>query len=490
MLPRVFLIVACFSVICSTSLAQEIEGKTVYKPAKAYRPIDLISTLERRAYEAENKANTVRLRERYEIIHQQLMNMAEKGLFLKDVEMEALLNSVMQKIIAANKLSRKPEQFLIIRQADVNAFCFGEGTFGITTGLLARITNESTLAQVLGHEIAHYELNHTKKTATADKENKTGKKIRRGVKEIQYDDKHVTQGDLDSLKKWVYTRFHFTRELESEADSLGLILATNAGYDQKAALTLISILDSARTSKFPLGSLIHDTFNSVKVPFQDDWLAKRLSLFDKAPGDTFFSNDSLETHPGLPLRRQALNQSIGTRDLMLPESSTSFFPDADLENIQSAIHQKKHDHALMLAITMLPHQPEHSAYLKSVITSILADVYQARGTPLFGSYVSAYTAGYGKELKQVNAFLNNIHKPELGELAFDFMNRKGNFDPAVEVHYYQLWRICNLTGRDEVKDKVKKVYREKFGKGEYYGDMDNPIQIGLPKSPKTTRGYN
>ncbi len=55
-------------------------------------------------------------------------------------------------------------------------------------------------------------------------------------------------------------------------------------------------------------------------------------------------------------------------------------------------------------------------------------------------------------------------------------------DPNVEVHYYQLWRICNATGRDEVKEKVKKTYREKFGKGGYYSDMDNPLV--MPKMPK------
>jgi len=60
----------------------------------------------------------------------------------------------------------------------------------------------------------------------------------------------------------------------------------------------------------------------------------------------------------------------------------------------------------------------------------------------------------------------------------------------VEMHYYQLWRICNLTDRDEVKTKVKKAYRERFGKGQYYADMDNPIQFRtLPKPVRATRGY-
>jgi hypothetical protein len=174
----------------------------------------------------------------------------------------------------------------------------------------------------------------------------------------------------------------------------------------------------------------------------------------------------------------------------LPRSTSNLFWNADLENIESALLEKRHDQALLLALTTIAQMPRHVAYLKGIVATILIDVYAMKDGPDFSQYVPTYIGGYSKDLKTVNAFLHNIHKEELGELAFDYINRKANFDQGVEYHYYQLWRICDLTGRDELKTRVKKAYRERFGKGEYYGDMDNNIQLHLPRGPKLQRGYN
>jgi len=407
---------ACLLAASHTTFGQGEPGTAIYQPKTPYFREELGRGFEARRKAAIRQADYAKAVDTYDDISKRLQTMAYEFVFLKDPEAEDMLNNVMNKIVTSNKqLKRQPQQVLIMRRSDVNAVCFGEGTFGITTAMLTRITSESVLAYVLAHELAHYELDHVGKTVQSDVVRKTNKKISKGFTKIAVNDDRVTESDIDSLKSWVYARSHFSRQREEEADSLGLILITNAGYDREASLEVLSILDSARASKFPMGNLLHDSFNSLKVPFQEDWLSPRLSLFEKQSSTVLFFNiDSLESHPGNNLRRLALNNYLGTSGPRLPRTTKSIFVNSDLENIESALFQKQFDKALQLALAALPQLPEHSAYLKGIIGRILTDLYAVKDDLNFSQFVPTYIAGYSKDLKQVNYFLHNIHKQELG----------------------------------------------------------------------------
>lgn len=488
MLPRIFLAIALLLAFGSRLFAQE-KGTPIYLPRAPYTSNELITSLQKRKDAAVKNTKNQKLKNHYILTLRTLKNMADQGLFLHDHETETMINEVLKKVLAANpQLKRQPQQVLIIRSTEADAVCFGEGTIGITTGMLSRIDSEPVLADMLTHEISHYELDHVGQEILDDVEKKTSKKVKQGIQKIDLADELVTTRDIDSLKKWIYGQSHFRRAKEAEADSLGLTLLINAGYYGGTALTSLTLLDSANEPKYHLGDLLHDSFNSTKVPFQDYWMSPRLSLFDNLTFSIFLSDDSLKTHPDLLLRRQKMISSLkSSEELQL--GKTSMFWNADLEDIESAIFQNNYDNALLLALTTIPHSPSHAAYLKGIVARILIDVYAVKDTPMMNQYVPIFTSGYSRDRKTVNSFLHNIHKEQLGELAFDYLNRKGNFDTSVEYHYYELWRICNFTGRDELKTRVKKTYRDKFGKGDYYDRMDNQIQIVLPKGPKSTRGY-
>jgi Peptidase family M48 len=466
------------------SFAQKQESKPVYVPLECYTEAEMEDVLDKRKRKALKRAGDIpKLRQAITLTTSQLKKLVKEKAFLKDPESELILKNVMDRLVAANDIPFAPQQILIMRNPTVNAICFGEGTFAITTGMLSRISSESILAYLLAHELAHYELDHLREDALLETENRISKKIKKGFDKIAAYDNAVKASDIDSLKKWAYGLSDFSRQQEAEADSLGLVYTRNAKFEPDASLDLISILDSARSSKYPLHDLLYSSFNSTKVPFKREWLNPRLSVFEKESTTVlFFSIDSLNTHPELSLRRANLFRYLGGAQPPRPVAPKSIIWNADIENVESALLLKRYDEALMLALQLIPYEPVHAPYLKAVVAKILIDLYNLKDDPLFQLYVPLYTGGYSKDLRTVNTFLNNIHKNELGELAWDYMNRKGNFDPLVELHYYQLWRICNSTGRDEVKDKVKKTYKEKFGKGEYYHDMDNPLQ--LPKMPK------
>ena len=48
----------------------------------------------------------------------------------------------------------------IVDDTQINAYATGEGKIVITTGMLDHVENESELASVIGHELAHFTLGH------------------------------------------------------------------------------------------------------------------------------------------------------------------------------------------------------------------------------------------------------------------------------------------------------------------------------------------
>ena len=95
-----------------------------------------------------------------------------------------------------------------------NAFSAGAGRIFVTTGLLKNLSNESELAAVVSHEIAHQLLDHPKHA------------IRTMAKQQKAGDRPA---------------FAYSLRQEIDADRLGLKILTVAGYDVRNALTGLSL---------------------------------------------------------------------------------------------------------------------------------------------------------------------------------------------------------------------------------------------------------
>jgi predicted Zn-dependent protease len=113
----------------------------------------------------------------------------------------------------------------ILRQPQLNAFALPHGTIYINTGLLARMDNEAQLATVLGHELTHFTHRHALKEArnakntTAFHESVSSLFVLVGVP--------PGAGQL-----WTLASVQgYSREMESEADEVGLNAMVQAGYD-------------------------------------------------------------------------------------------------------------------------------------------------------------------------------------------------------------------------------------------------------------------
>jgi len=73
------------------------------------------------------------------------------------------IDSIVNQICTSNKINRKGIKIHIINKDDLNAFALPNGHLVIYTGLIKNSDNQEELSGVIGHEIAHINLNHVMK---------------------------------------------------------------------------------------------------------------------------------------------------------------------------------------------------------------------------------------------------------------------------------------------------------------------------------------
>lgn len=126
-------------------------------------------------------------------------------------------------------------EFNLVQDENINAFCMPGGKVVVFTGILPVTQNETGLAVVMGHEIAHAIAEHgNERTSQGLLANGL---LQAGSIAVDTNPKMAYQiamqaaglgGQLGMLA--------YGRKQESEADEIGLIMMAMAGYDPRAAV--------------------------------------------------------------------------------------------------------------------------------------------------------------------------------------------------------------------------------------------------------------
>lgn len=122
----------------------------------------------------------------------------------------------------------------------VNAYCMAGGKIMIYTGLLEAVQSDDELAAVIGHEIAHALRDHTaEKISTKSRNNSVasglGSVLSIGLALTTGINLHKTAQDVSQIGAHAMANLPNSRELEHEADRMGLELMARAGYNPLAA---------------------------------------------------------------------------------------------------------------------------------------------------------------------------------------------------------------------------------------------------------------
>ncbi len=391
----------------------------------------------------------------------------KSGYFIFDDTLQQLVNSTLNRLVKTNQLSEQTERYILLAD-DVSrsAMCYGKGIFIVNVGLLACIDNEDQLAFVMAHEMAHDELRHVRDKILMEKNVRLRAKSKEYLRRVFNYNKDIDIEEIEEFRSIAYNVMRYSRTIEEQADSLGLVYLANAGYNRQGAIELLELLKDDHKPKYEIGVDFFLPFDSPQYPFQSHWLNEKLSIFSasRKEGTNVFSYDSLQTHPELERRQEHLAKADfhGYKNVAHDNSKTGIDL-AEMQVIQSALRAGKFDQTLYFAMQMLKKYPRNT-FIVSRIGAALLYSLQAKDKNVLSSIVSPYTQTYNEEMRLMNNFLFNLERKEIGEVAYHFLKRADYFNPNEKSHYFILWKICDLTYRYDEKNKLAKLYSNKFEK--------------------------
>lgn len=134
--------------------------------------------------------------------------------------------------------------FHVLRDPEtVNAFALPGGPIFITRGLIDRLENEAQLAGVLGHEIGHVVARHSaQQIAKSQLAQGLIAAVGVGGSDDAGDGRHAAQVAAVVAQM---VQLKYGRKDELQADTLGVRVMSEAGYDPRALLGVMKILAEA-----------------------------------------------------------------------------------------------------------------------------------------------------------------------------------------------------------------------------------------------------
>ncbi len=166
-------------------------------------------------------------------------------------------------------------EVVLIGSQQINAFCMPGGKIAVFSGLLLGLQlSDDEAAVVMGHEIAHALREHARERIAKTEltrlgANLLGEFVGRG----KYTGLFDMGGQLMTLK--------FSRDDETEADTVGLELAARAGYDPRAGITLWQKMMAANKGAPPQWLSTHPS-GSNRIHEIERHLPEVMPLYEKA----------------------------------------------------------------------------------------------------------------------------------------------------------------------------------------------------------------
>lgn len=187
------------------------------------------------------------------------------------------VNKIGNKLVLSMPDKTQKFDFILLESAEINAFAVPGGFVYITTGLMKILQDEAQLATVLGHEMGHIIKKHTVKA------------LQRHIiatKGLEFLDNLINAGKPEEQKNEMLSLgasvgiqlllLKNSRENEFEADEMGALLATYAGYSPNGIIEVQHILLKLRKNKPNLIEQILSTHpvSEERITHAEDFITK------------------------------------------------------------------------------------------------------------------------------------------------------------------------------------------------------------------------
>jgi Zn-dependent protease with chaperone function len=341
----------------------------------------------------------------------------------------AYLNQLVKEIVVNNPtLSNLPLNCYFSRSGNPNASYVGEGIILINMGLFNRLQNESQLAFVICHEIAHQYLKHSENTITNYVARLNSKEVQHELKSIK-NSKYRRNQPLEELTNSItYDTRRHVRQNETEADSLAVELLKHTRFDAAEVIATLKILDEIDTDTISTNECLKKLFNSEGYPFQQKWISREEGLLGghaKLQSDKF--EDSLKTHPDCKLRISKLEPVIsklnsGSKNIIDSATFRHYTRLFRYEVIEYAYSSDNYGRSLYYTLELLQRMPS-DPYLIANIGRLLNGMYFAQKDHRLNNYVDLPAPSYPSHYNQLLQFIQNLYLENIASINYHFLTR-------------------------------------------------------------------
>ncbi|PZF73471.1 M48 family metallopeptidase [Taibaiella soli] len=205
----------------------------------------------------------------------------------KDAEMVTRVGNRMAAAITEYLRSKGQEnliknykwEFNLVNNKEANAWCMPGGKVVVYTGIMPIVQNETSLAVVMGHEIAHAIARHGDERMSQELMVEAGGTAlsvamasQPGTTQSIFNQVYGVGGQLGTL---AYSRKH-----ESEADHMGLIFMAIAGYNPSEAVGFWQrMATAASSSQKPPAFLSTHPSDQQRIQQIQQWLPEAMKYY-------------------------------------------------------------------------------------------------------------------------------------------------------------------------------------------------------------------
>ena len=183
----------------------------------------------------------------YQIGLMVIKGLRDAGQILEDPETTEYLQTVGSRLATHAADGHVPFQFFVVKDRSINAFALPGGFVCVNAGLVLVAANESELAGVMAHEIAHVTQRHIARGLRAQSKSSMVSAAALLAAIII----GAATGSADAAQAGVVIaqgsaaqqQLNFSREVENEADRVGIGYMAAAGFDARAMPTFFDTLN-------------------------------------------------------------------------------------------------------------------------------------------------------------------------------------------------------------------------------------------------------
>ncbi len=153
--------------------------------------------------------------------------------FIEDPEVELYADRIGRRVLEAVGNIRYPYRFFVIDDPSLNAFAVPGGSIFLHSGLIRRVESTDELASVIAHEIVHVNARHFHVLSSS-----TDAAMLIGMLGV-FLAPVLGPAALAGPAVAMTRQLEFSRQMEEQADNLGVGYLARAGYNPQAAVTFM-----------------------------------------------------------------------------------------------------------------------------------------------------------------------------------------------------------------------------------------------------------